>query len=51
MSENVDLKKVSLFIMVIFYGFQSYRDERRHMGHQESNLWIAAGVGGQVKVG
>lgn len=21
------------------------------MGHQEGNLWIAAGVGGQVKVG
>ena len=40
-------EKVSLFIMVIFYGFQSYRDERMRVGHQEGSLWIAAGVGGQ----
>ena len=33
--------------MVIFYGFQSYRDERMRVGHQEGSLWIAAGVGGQ----
>lgn len=47
MSEIMDLKKVILFLIVIFYGFQSYRDERMHVGHQEGNLWIAAGAGGQ----
>ena len=46
MSGVMDLKKVILFIIVIFYGFKSYRDEKMHVGHQEGNLWIAAGVGG-----